>query len=80
MRDTQYYVMHVSCCELAQDLFLNSNKIGDMGTEKLADALPHLVNLKESWLEPCHCTRSPQHMCEAPFWKLVLLLPSVILQ
>ena len=80
MCGAQPYVMHDSCSDLAKELILQNNKIGDMGAEKLADALPHLANLTESWLEPCHCTRSHLHMCESPFWTLVLLLPSVILQ
>ena len=32
-------------------LHLDENKIGDMGAEKLAEALPGLANLAETWLE-----------------------------
>ena len=77
MSGTQYYVMHVSCSDLAKELLLTSNNIGDVGAEKLADALPHLTNLRESWLEQYHGTRSHLHMCESPCGAVVLLLPGV---
>ena len=34
--------------DLVKGLGLNNNKIGDMGAEKLAEALPKLINLQET--------------------------------
>ena len=68
------------CFDLAKKLGLDYNKIGGMGAEKLAVALPHLTNLTESWLEPRRCAHSHLHMGESPFWALIPFLPSVIVQ
>ena len=35
----------VACIDLAKKLNLGSNQIGDIGAEKLAEALPHLTSL-----------------------------------
>ena len=37
-------------------LKLEGNQIGDRGAEKLAEALPKLVNLTETWLDSLLCT------------------------
>ena len=42
---------HVVCSGLAKELWLQSNEIGDMGAEKIAEALPTLINLEESRLD-----------------------------
>ena len=39
-----------ACIDLAKTLNLSTNKIGDIGAERLAEALPHLTNLKVAWL------------------------------
>jgi len=38
-----------------QELWLAGNQIGDIGAEKLAAALPSLVNLKDAWLDSRAC-------------------------
>ena len=40
----------VACIDLVKTLWLFQNKIGDIGAEKLAEALPHLTNLEVAWL------------------------------
>ena len=40
----------VACIDLAKELWLSENKFGDIGAEKLAEALPHLTNLEVAWL------------------------------
>ena len=47
--------LHASCVGLVESLsfgdrFVGGNRIGDIGAGKLAEALPHLVNLKAPWL------------------------------
>ena len=39
-----------ACIDLAKILTLSDNKIGDVGAERLAEALPHLTNLEVAWL------------------------------
>ncbi len=34
----------------AKKIFLDHNKIGDHGADKLAVALPHLTSLQDAWL------------------------------
>ena len=36
--------------DLAKELRLSANKIGDEGAGKLAEALPHMTKLEETWL------------------------------
>ena len=38
------------CAALAKTLLLEGNLIGDSGAGRLAEALPNLKNLKETWL------------------------------
>ena len=43
--------MVLVCAALVKELNLNDNKIGDIGAEKLAGALPNLKNLTETWFD-----------------------------
>ena len=47
------------CAVLAKKLYLDSNKIGDIGAEKLAEALSNLKNLQETWLDSLSLTMDP---------------------
>ena len=40
---------------VVQELDLSVNPIADKGAEKMAEALPHMANLKETRLAPHHC-------------------------
>ena len=44
------HTRYAVCAALAKELDLRYSKIGDIGAEKLAGALPNLTNLKETWL------------------------------
>ena len=58
----------------AKDLNLYGNQIGDTGAEKLAQALPHLTNLKAAWLgSPSWlCVDHQRARCAMRAWLLFL--------
>ena len=45
---TLFLIGLASNVDLVKTLNLCGNQIGDMGADKLAEALPHLTNLKET--------------------------------
>ena len=54
--------LHICGGQRVKVLNLSSNQIGDMGAEKLAGALPNLVNLTESRPDLFLCTERKGHV------------------
>ena len=57
-------VNSLNLCDVqhVKGLRLDGNKIGDMGAEKLAGALPNLVKLEETWLDSFLCMEKKGHI------------------